>query len=90
MSMLDQFMRAFQKKPATASVAKERLQIIVSHERLNRGGPDYLPLLRKELLDVIAKYIPVKREDVKVDIERTKSTATLALNITLPDTTLGN
>ena len=86
--MLNQFMRAFQKKPAaTAHVAKERLQIVVSHQRLNRSGPDYLPLMRKDLLDVIAKYIPaVNREDVQVDIERTKSTATLALNITLKDT----
>lgn len=85
MSMLNQFIRAFQKKPATASLAKERLQIIVSHERLRRNGPDYLPLLQKELLDVIAKYIPIEKEQVKVDIERTESSATLALNITLPD-----
>ena len=84
MNILTQFMQAFQSKPATAPFAKERLKILISHERLNRDGPDYLPLLRKELLDVITKYIPaVKGEDVKVDIERTDRTATLALNITL-------
>lgn len=83
MNMLNQFIRSFQKKPATASLAKERLQIIVSHERLRRNSPDYLPLLQKELLDVIAKYIPVEKEQVKVDIERTENSATLALNIML-------
>lgn len=84
MSLFDKLIRSLQKKPATASLAKERLQIIVSHERLSRNGPDYLPLLQKELLDVIAKYIHIEREQVKVDIERTENSATLALNITLP------
>jgi cell division topological specificity factor len=85
MNLFNQFIQAFQKKSATAPLAKERLQIIVSHERLNRNGPDYLPLLKKELLDVIAKYIPVQEEQVKVDIERTGNNDMLALNITLPD-----
>ena len=39
----------------TASVAKERLQIIISHERSQRDTPDYLPQLQKEILAVIAK-----------------------------------
>ncbi len=85
MNMLNHLIRTLQKKSVTASLAKERLQIIVSHERLRRNGPDYLPLLQKELLDVIAKYIPVEKDQVKVDIERTENSATLALNITLPE-----
>lgn len=88
-NLFNQFIQSFQKKSATASLAKERLQIIVSHERLNRNGPDYLPLLQKELLAVIAKYIPLQEEQVKVDIERTKNSSTLALNITLPDHVVG-
>ena len=48
----------FRSKPSSAQVAKERLRIIVSQERNRRGGgPDYLPLLRKELLEVIRKYV---------------------------------
>ena len=43
----------FRRSPATASVAKERLRIIVAQERSARGGPDYLPLLRRELLEVV-------------------------------------
>lgn len=85
-STFNHFIQSFQKKPATAPLAKERLQIIVSHERLRRNnGPDCLPLLQKEILEVIAKYFPVQQEQVKVDIERTENNATLALNITLPD-----
>ena len=44
----------FRRTPPTASVAKERLRIIVAQERGARGGPDYLPLLRRELLEVVA------------------------------------
>ncbi|PMZ30318.1 cell division topological specificity factor MinE, partial [Pseudomonas sp. GW247-3R2A] len=45
------------KKVSTASVAKERLQIIVAHERGQRSTPDYLPALQKELVEVIRKYV---------------------------------
>ena len=47
------------KRQNTASVAKERLQIIVARERSTRGGPDYLPQLQEELLQVVRKYVPV-------------------------------
>ncbi len=53
MSLLDFFMRP--RKENTAKMAKERLQIIVAHERSTRGGPDYLPQLKQDLLDVIRK-----------------------------------
>jgi cell division topological specificity factor len=69
----------------TASVAKERLQIIISHERSQRSTPDYLPKLQEEILAVIAKYIPIDREKVNVHLERLGSNAVLELNITMPD-----
>ena len=49
----------FRRPPPSAQVAKERLRIIVAQERSARGGPDYLPLLRRELLEVIRKYVNV-------------------------------
>lgn len=55
MSLLDYFRS--NKKQNTAQLAKERLQIIVAHERSSRGGPDYLPQLKQDLLDVIRKYV---------------------------------
>lgn len=74
------------KKPATASMAKERLQIIVAHERVARNQPDYLPQLQQELLDVISKYVKINRDDVQVALDRNDNCAVLELNITLPET----
>lgn len=76
---------------STASVAKERLQIIISHERTerNKGNkPDYLPKLQEEILAVIAKYIPISRDQVKVNLERMGDSAVLELNFTMPDEVL--
>jgi cell division topological specificity factor len=73
------------RRPNTAAVAKERLQIIISHERTQRTAPDYLPQLQEEILAVIAKYIPIQREKVNVHLERIGSNAVLELNITMPE-----
>ena len=69
---------------STASVAKERLQIIISHERTQRNTPDYLPKLQEEILAVIAKYVPIDREKVTVNLERLGDSSVLELNVTMP------
>ena len=69
----------------TASVAKERLQIIVARERSTRGGPDYLPQLQEELLQVVRKYVPVDQDAVNVQMDRDSGCEILELNITLPE-----
>ncbi len=76
------------KKPSTASVAKERLQIIISHERSQRDQPDYLPKLQEEILAVIAKYVPISRDQVNVNLQRMGDNAILELNVTMPDEAL--
>ncbi|MCC5791061.1 MAG: cell division topological specificity factor MinE [Legionellaceae bacterium] len=76
------------KKPSTASVAKDRLQIIISHERSQRNKPDYLPKLQEEILAVIAKYVPISREQVNVSLQRMGDNAVLELNVTMPDEAL--
>jgi cell division topological specificity factor len=73
------------RRSTTASVAKERLQIIISHERSQRNAPDYLPKLQEEILAVIAKYIPINRDKVSVNLERIGDSAVLELNFTMPD-----
>ena len=75
------------KPNKSAAVAKERLQIIVAHERGNRrsGSPDYLPALKKELLEVVRKYVPIDQSQVKVHLDREGDYEILELNITLPD-----
>lgn len=70
----------------SAALAKERLQIIVAHERgSRRGSPDYLPALKKELLEVVRKYVPVDPSQIKVHLDREGAYEVLELNITLPD-----
>ena len=73
------------RRTSTASVAKERLQIIISHERSQRNTPDYLPKLQEEILAVIDKYVRISRDQVSVHLERMGDSAVLELNITMPD-----
>ena len=83
MSLLDYF-RSQRNKPS-ANVAKERLQILVAHERAARDGHDYIPRLQEELLEVVRKYVQVDREAVQVQLDREGDCEILELNITLPD-----
>ena len=75
------------EKKKTASVAKERLQIILAHERggARRAAPDYLPALQRELIAVISKYVSIKPEDIKVQLERQDNLEVLEVKIELPD-----
>ena len=75
----------FRSKPATANIAKERLRIIVAQERGGRGGPDYLPLLRRELLQVIHKYVNVNPEAVQINLEREAGHEVLEFSVALPE-----
>ncbi|MBL8251437.1 MAG: cell division topological specificity factor MinE [Candidatus Competibacter sp.] len=88
MGLFDYFLRS-QPPPQqnTAALAKERLQIIVAHERGNsrRGSPEYLPALKKELLEVVRKYVPIDQSQVKVHLDREGGFEVLELNIPLPD-----
>lgn len=69
----------------TASVAKERLQIILAHERSGQNAPDYLPALQRELMAVISKYVAIRQEDIKVSVARQDNYEVLELNILLPE-----
>jgi len=74
------------EKKKTASVAKERLQIILSHERSHRSRrPDYLPSLQRELVAVISKYVSVKPGDIKVQMQRRDNLEVLEVKIELPE-----
>lgn len=86
MSFLDYF-RSKKEDNSSASLAKERLQIIVAHERTVRKKtqPDYLPKMQREILDVISKYVDVDRDDVNVTVDSTDDCSVLELNVTLPD-----
>ena len=75
------------EKKKSASVAKERLQIILARERVGgaSGQPDYLPALQRELMAVISKYVSINPEDIKVQLERQENLEVLEVKIELPD-----
>ena len=76
------------EKKKTASIAKDRLQIILAHERAGRNAaePDYLPDLQRDLLIVIGKYVKINPDDIKVQLEREENLEVLEVKIELPDT----
>ena len=82
MSFFDYFTK---RRNNTASIAKERLQVIVAHERNKRTQPDYLPQLQKDIMEVISKYVDVDLEQVDVQLDNNGNCAVLELNVTLPD-----
>ena len=82
MKFLDYFRT---KNSGTASVAKERLQIIVAHERTSKSGPDYLPQLERDIVNVIRKYVDIGSDDVNVSLDQNDACSVLELNITLPE-----
>ncbi|MBD3898478.1 cell division topological specificity factor MinE [Halomonas sp. ML-15] len=81
MKLLD-FLRGERKK--SASVAKERLQIIVAHQRGQRDQPDYMPMLERELLEVIRRYVKVDQDAINISLDRDDDCSVLELNVTLP------
>lgn len=71
--------------PPAAAVAKERLQILLSHERADRGSrAEFLPALQKEILEAVTKYLVIDQEKVMVKLERGKDISFLEVNVELP------
>jgi cell division topological specificity factor len=82
MSFLDYL---FGQKKSTANVAKERLQLIIAHERGGASKADFLPALQRELIEVISKYTKVNMDDIKVSLEKKNQYEVLEVNIVLPE-----
>ena len=80
MGLLDYFRS---EKKNTARVAKERLQIVISHERAARGSPDYLPRLKQDILEVIRRYHAIADEQVELRVDKDGGREILELNVTL-------
>lgn len=73
------------RKNKSAEIAKNRLHIIIAQEKSQKNSPDYLPLLRQEILKVVAKYTNADIDQVNVELHRKDNNAILELNVTLPD-----
>jgi cell division topological specificity factor len=70
--------------PSSAETAKDRLQILLAHERQDRSRPDYLPLLQRDLLEVIRKYVQVASDKVAIKLQRGDQISMLEIEIELP------
>ncbi len=85
MGILDYF-RHTKKEKQTANRAKERLQVIVAHQRANRPAVDFLPNLKKDILQVICKYVKISEEEIEIKLDnKDQNCPVLELNVTLPD-----
>jgi cell division topological specificity factor len=76
---------SFFKPKKSAPVARERLQIMLAHERAMRGRPDLLNVLREEILAVVAKHVEVESEKVQVKMNRSDALSTLEIDIEIPN-----
>ncbi|MCK8786693.1 cell division topological specificity factor MinE [Roseomonas sp. NAR14] len=72
------------RPPPSAAAAKERLQIVLAHERIGRTREDFLPKLQMELVQVVARYVAIDPDKVAVNLDRGGDMSTLAIEIELP------
>jgi cell division topological specificity factor len=77
-------LRLINGRAASAPVARERLQILLSHERGLRGQPDLLELLRAEILAAVSRHVVIDSEKVVVRMDRGKHVSTLEVDIEVP------
>ena len=75
----------FRRQPNSAQQARERLQILLAHERAGDDSPDYLPQLQRELLEVVKKYVNVGDDKVQVQLDHSTDVSTLEVNVELPE-----
>ncbi|MBV9863018.1 MAG: cell division topological specificity factor MinE [Alphaproteobacteria bacterium] len=71
----------FPKRDNSASIAKERLKIVLSHERAGSHAPDFLPGLQKELIEVVGRYVEIRDDAIRVNLGKSGETSLLEINI---------
>ena len=65
----------------SAAIAKERLKIVLAHERAGRTAPDFLPKLQRELIDVVGRYVDIRDDMIRVNLGKSGDTSLLEINI---------
>lgn len=77
-------LRFFSRSPQSAPAARDRLQVLLAHERASAGGSDLVSKLRDEILRVIAKHVQIDDDKVSVKMERGDKVSTLEVDIEIP------
>ena len=67
----------------SAAIAKERLKIVLAHERAGRSAPDFLPKLQRDLIDVVGRYVTIRDDMIRVNLGKSGETSLLEINIEL-------
>lgn len=75
------FNRLFSPPRQSAAIAKERLKIVLAHERVGRNAPDFLPKLQKELIDVVGRYVSIRDDTIRVNLGKSGETSLLEINV---------
>ncbi|HXO90458.1 MAG TPA: cell division topological specificity factor MinE [Stellaceae bacterium] len=71
----------FPERRTSAVIARERLKIVLAHERASRNAPDFLPVLQRELLDVISRYVEIRGDMIRVNVGKSGDTSLLEINV---------
>src|SRR5271169_874307 len=71
----------FPERRNTAVIARDRLKIVLAHERASREAPDFLPVLQKELLDVVGLYVEIRGDMIRVNLGKSGDTSLLEINV---------
>jgi cell division topological specificity factor len=81
-SFLDFFTK---RKPATANLAKERLQVIIAREGNRSSNPELIQQIKRAVLEAVGKFVQVKPEDIAIELENQRDLEVLSVSVTLPD-----
>jgi cell division topological specificity factor len=73
----------FPERRNSAAIARDRLKIVLAHERASREAPDFLPALQKDLLEVVGRYIEIRDDMLRVNVASSGDTSLLEINVEL-------
>ena len=85
------FLSGLFARRGSAPVARDRLQILLAHERAGggEGQSDLIAKLREEILEVIARHVPIDRDKVQIKLDRGAAMTTLEIDVEVPGLKLG-
>ena len=71
----------FPERRNSAVIAKDRLKIVLAHERASRDAPEFLPALQKDLLDVVSRYVEIRDDTLRINVGKSADTSLLEINV---------
>ena len=71
----------FPERRNSAGIAKDRLKIVLAHERASRDAPEFLPALQKDLLEVVGRYVEIRDDTLRVNVGKSSDTSLLEINV---------